>query len=121
MFAPDGSVSWKLCTVTDYDLRTNSYAVVFEGAVVAYNDETGERAPPAAHWVPRVRVCFAAEDPFVFARRFGDAGAARDRAESMLRYSLYIDSMPIDDLPPVSTEQVCPTEPRCLLGDNDRQ
>ena len=57
-------------------------------------------------WVPRVRLYFAAEDPFVFAKRFADAHATRARAEALLRYSLYVDSMPMEDLPPLTTEQV---------------
>ena len=76
--------------------------------------ETGVRKP-AISWVPRVRLYFAAEDPFVFAKRYADASAGRARAESMLRYSLYIDSMPIEDLPPVSTDQVRNYHAWCCL------
>lgn len=57
-------------------------------------------------WVPRVHLCFLVEDPFVFARRHADAYSARARAESMMRYNLYIDSMPTDDIPPLPSEQV---------------
>ena len=72
------------------------------------------QAPPAAQaaadevvlWVPRVMVCFLAEDPFVFARRHADAHRGRARAESLLRYNLYIDCMPTEDVPPLPAEQV---------------
>jgi len=66
-------------------------------------------------WVPRVGLCFSAEDPFVFARRHVDAHANRARAESLLRYNLYIDCMPTEDIPPLSTEQVCSWV--CTQGD----
>ncbi|EFJ44217.1 dynein heavy chain 2, partial [Volvox carteri f. nagariensis] len=51
-------------------------------------------------------VCFSAEDPAVFARRYAEAHRSRARAESLLRYNLYIDSMPTDDIPPLTNEQV---------------
>lgn len=63
-----------------------------------------ERVPPLL--VPRVRIHFSAEDPLVFARRFAQAHSSRARAESLLRYSLYIDSMPMEDLQPLTPEQV---------------
>ena len=39
--------------------------------------------------------------------RYAEAHASRARAESLLRYSLYVDSMPTEDIPPLTTEQVC--------------
>ncbi len=91
VYAADGSCAWEQCIVTDFDAAKNRYAVV--------------RGSAAAVWVPRVHLYFSAEDPFVFAKRFADASAGRARAESLLRYSLFIDSMPIEDLPPISSEQ----------------
>jgi hypothetical protein len=41
-------------------------------------------------------------------RRFVDATKQRARAESLLRYNLYVDSMPIDDLPALNSDQVSP-------------
>ncbi|GAX80571.1 hypothetical protein CEUSTIGMA_g8008.t1 [Chlamydomonas eustigma] len=92
----NGGCTWEPCTVVDYDSSRNCYAVK---PAIARGD-TQE-----LHWVPRVHLYFAAEDPFIFAKRYADAVSARARAESLLRYSLFIDSMPIDDLPPISTEQ----------------
>ncbi|KAJ9531690.1 hypothetical protein QJQ45_021840, partial [Haematococcus lacustris] len=65
-----------------------------------------DSSPGARFWVPRVNLCFAAEDPFVFAQRHAEAHASRLRAESLLRYHLYVDSMPVEDLAPLTTEQV---------------
>jgi dynein heavy chain len=39
-------------------------------------------------------------------RRFADAHRQRARAESLLRYSLFVDCMPTDDLPGLTSEQV---------------
>lgn len=57
--------------------------------------------------VARVNVCFTAEDPAIFARRHVNAHASRAKAESLLRYNLFLDSMPTEDIQPLSTEQVC--------------
>eukprot|EP00959_Pyramimonas_sp_CCMP1952_P475418 9504169-Pyramimonas_sp.AAC.4 len=54
----------------------------------------------------RVWVFFLAEDPFMFARRVAEASQLRDWVESMLRYNFLIDSMPTDDLPGLTSEQV---------------
>jgi dynein heavy chain len=93
----NGVCTWEPCIVVDYDSARNCYAVKEVAAIGDAQD---------LHWVPRVHLYFAAEDPFIFAKRYTDAVAARARAESLLRYSLFIDSMPIEDLPPISTEQV---------------
>lgn len=77
------------------------YTCVF---VLAQGKERDSWEPP--EWVPRVRLHFEAEDPFVFARRFADAHERRARSESLLRYSLYVDSMPMEDLPALTTEAV---------------
>lgn len=65
-----------------------------------------------------LQVCFGAEDPAVFARRHAEAHRSRARAESLLRYNLYIDSMPTEDIPPLTNEQVgqwhSPTRPHSI-------
>lgn len=42
----------------------------------------------------------------MYARRFAEAHRARAVAEARMRYSLYIDSMPVDDLPQLTTEVI---------------
>lgn len=56
--------------------------------------------------MPRIGVCFKAEDPFVFAKRVGHAHSSRDRAQAALRYNLAVDCMPTEDIPPLSSEQI---------------
>jgi hypothetical protein len=41
------------------------------------------------------------EDPQVFAKRVGVAHSQRRQFESHIRYSLYVDSMPIDEMQPL--------------------
>lgn len=53
----------------------------------------------------RMHVCFKAEDPFNFARRVAGAHTRRHEAEMALLYNLYVDSMPIDTLPEVDSQQ----------------
>ncbi|KAG5463924.1 hypothetical protein LSCM1_00097 [Leishmania martiniquensis] len=47
--------------------------------------------------LPRLFVCFAAEDPVNFADRFAAAYTRRSVAEAALRTELYVDSMPLDE------------------------
>ena len=60
----------------------------------------------AQKWVSRLEVCFAAENPFDFARRVADAFARRREAEEVLQYNLYVDAMPTEDVPPLDQGQL---------------
>lgn len=51
---------------------------------------------PNRYWVPRVQLYFKAEDPAVFAKRVASSYKARRYTESLLRYNLYIDCMPME-------------------------
>ncbi|CUG87367.1 Hypothetical protein, putative, partial [Bodo saltans] len=48
-------------------------------------------------WLPRVHVYFRAENPDNFVKRVVAAHDKRKNAEAILRYNLYVESMPIDD------------------------
>jgi len=94
VFDAAGNCSWHPCIVVDYDEKVNQYAMLMASTA----SEGGAPAPApgaAPEWVPRINLCFDAEDPFVFAQRHAEAHAARLKAESLLRYHLYIDSMPL--------------------------
>jgi len=56
--------------------------------------------------VPRVELLFAAEDPFVFAKRVAAAHRARAEADAFLRRELYVDSMPTDGISPLDKERM---------------
>jgi len=68
--------------------------------VVKYKD-TG-----VAVKVYRIHLCFQAENPFLFAQRVAAAHQLRREFESQIRYALYVDNMPTDELSPLDTEQV---------------
>ena len=57
-------------------------------------------------WVSRVQLHFALEDPFILAKRIDAAYANRAETDSLLLYNLYIDSMPTEDIPPLTVEQI---------------
>lgn len=57
-------------------------------------------------WVPRVQLCFTAEDPAVYAARFAAAHAGMTAADAQLAFELCVDSMPVEDVPQLTTEQV---------------
>ncbi|GLC56009.1 hypothetical protein PLESTB_001054700 [Pleodorina starrii] len=116
-----GRLAWVPCTVVDFNETANLYGVTLtqlhthSGATAsgeqpdAFGGSAGGAGPHGNRrvlWLPRVKVCFSAEDPALFARRHADAHRSRSRAESLLRYNLYVDSMPTDDIPPLTNEQV---------------
>ncbi|KAK9803422.1 hypothetical protein WJX72_010826 [[Myrmecia] bisecta] len=110
VYHDDGSCSWEDCAVTDYDEPSNAYLVeVVAPAPLQGGDSTGGGAGPphvVMQWVPRINLYFKAEDPFVFAKRVAAAHRSKAHAEALLRYHLCVDSMPTDDIPPLTMEQI---------------
>jgi dynein heavy chain len=126
--AEDGSVSWSYCLVQQYKADTGLYLVHFDqrsaaaaaaaaaatGAAAGGEGEAGRvvassssAAPPQqSAWLPRVHICFLAEDPALYAQRFVAAHAGADAAQQLLRYQLICDTMPVDDVPQLPPEQV---------------
>lgn len=60
----------------------------------------------AQHWVPRIRLYFLSEDPFLYAKRVATAHEARKEAVHAMRYHLCVDSMPADAMYSLSVEQI---------------
>lgn len=83
--------SWKPCKVLEHK-PVNTFLVELL---------SGQRL-----WLPRIDICFTSEDPALFAKRRGAAEALRIKAENMLRYNLFVDSMPTEDIPPLTVEQI---------------
>jgi dynein heavy chain len=119
----DGSVSWVDSLVLEYDSSRNRYLVQLQassstsgtspapGQLPPQQQQQGRApSPPTSSsvpfWVPRLQLCFVAEDPCIYAKRFAAAHASLAAAEVQLAYELCIDSMPVDDVPQLSTEQV---------------
>ena len=58
------------------------------------------------HWVSRLRICFDMEDPGCYVQRVQKAVQLHRDAVAQLEHNLFIDSMPTDDIPPLSVEQI---------------
>ncbi|CCI45148.1 unnamed protein product [Albugo candida] len=54
--------------------------------------------------LPRLCICFKAEDPFNFADRVKKAHFTRLQAQDMMRKALYVDCMPVEELHKLGTE-----------------
>ncbi|XP_066927305.1 dynein axonemal heavy chain 1-like isoform X2 [Clytia hemisphaerica] len=59
-------------------------------------DWTGQKNTVYA--VPRIRLHFMAEDPNIFVARVKEAFELRKKTEALLRYNLYLDCMPTDNV-----------------------
>ena len=90
----DGPATWRECRVRGYDSARRRFDVSYSADGAA--NGAGESAS-----VSRIDLCFAAEDPFVFAKRVAAAHAARHAATDAIRYQLLIESMPSEELPPL--------------------
>lgn len=80
----DGRGRWVSGKVMDWNEREHKLLVEW--------DDVHRRV-----WLPRVHVYFRAEDPAVFVERVVAAHEKRKNAEAILRYNLYVESMPVDD------------------------
>lgn len=115
-----GGTEWAAAVVLDCNEARGAYLVRFEadggsssmsGSGAAGGD-TATAAPAAAaaaertEWVPRVAVCFGAEDPRLYARRYAAALLSRAHAEAAARYDLAVTAMPPDGAPQMAPEQV---------------
>ena len=86
---------WTGCQVQSYDESSNRFTVLYKEGVGT--------AIALKALVPRIHLCFRAEDPFIFRDRVVAAYAAREAAEASVRHSLYIECMPTE---------VCSTQAR---------
>ncbi|XXQ30104.1 AAA+ ATPase domain-containing protein [Plasmodiophora brassicae] len=86
-----GLGTFEPCTVTG--TNGSNYIVRFDG------DPADERQ------LHRLHILFGVEDPSVFVERVASAHRTRREFEARTRYGLYIDSMPIDEMQPIDSEQ----------------
>ena len=50
-------------------------------------------------WLHRIFIRFQSEDPWNYAKRVADAFYSREATEAHIRYALYIDCMPVNEVP----------------------
>lgn len=92
-FDADGKGTFKPCRVTAWDPTEKKFTLVW--------------APGSTETkLFRVHILFEAEDPFVYVQRVVKAHSSRASFEATIRYSLYVDHMPTDEIAPLDTEQV---------------
>eukprot|EP00756_Hemistasia_phaeocysticola_P021223 Hpha_TRINITY_DN15763_c5_g14::TRINITY_DN15763_c5_g14_i1::g.37046::m.37046/K10408/DNAH; dynein heavy chain, axonemal len=84
---------WCHCRVREWDPQEQKLLIQWE-------------EHPRQAWLPRLHVSFLAEDPRVHASRVVAAHRARRETEAILRYHLYVDSMPIDETEPIKETQL---------------
>ena len=89
------SQHWVACKVISYDAEQAKYSVKISN---------GGQEQSA----PRLFVMFQheKENPFVLAERIAKAFARRRDAEMLLRYHLYVDCMPSNDVPEIDGSQI---------------
>eukprot|EP00670_Eutreptiella_braarudii_P009176 CAMPEP_0174308690 /NCGR_PEP_ID=MMETSP0810-20121108/1920_1 /TAXON_ID=73025 ORGANISM="Eutreptiella gymnastica-like, Strain CCMP1594" /NCGR_SAMPLE_ID=MMETSP0810 /ASSEMBLY_ACC=CAM_ASM_000659 /LENGTH=1420 /DNA_ID=CAMNT_0015416091 /DNA_START=64 /DNA_END=4323 /DNA_ORIENTATION=- len=75
---------WQPCRVLDWNQQDHIVFVQWE--------ENKKKV-----WLSRIHVMFKAENPKLFAQRVAAAHQLRKSTEAVLRYNLYVDSMPIQE------------------------
>ena len=97
-----GIAKWLPCEVLDYDASQFLWKIRF---VPTTASQTSTPTSDNCFMVPRIHLLFQAEDPEIFVSRVEFAVSQRKQAESFLRYSCYLDGMPIDDTTPILKKQ----------------
>lgn len=92
MFPATGTTTWHACVVIRYNEKAETFDVCFPSGDV-------ERRT-------RIQLCFDAEDPQKFVNRLVFCHAAREMAEALIRYNLYVDCMPTDGVAQLDSEQI---------------
>eukprot|EP00466_Bigelowiella_natans_P015986 jgi/Bigna1/46472/estExt_Genewise1.C_40322 len=102
--------SFKPCIVTGYDESKDKFVVQWKESL----SSEGKSAEATAKGIAdgslsllyRIHLCFDAENPFNFVKCVAYAHEARRCFESQIKYSLYVDSMPTDNIAPLEKDQV---------------
>jgi hypothetical protein len=93
---------WADVAVFDYNEKTNRYYVR-----TIY-------APVVHAWVDKIYLCFDGEDPDKHGQRIRDAVIRRYEAENLMRFHLYLDSLPMTRIPSMSESLMESIVRRCL-------
>ena len=91
----DGTGKWRRVLINSYDPATEKYQGIWD-------DTTGEEKEPCA--LSKIYLLFDAENPFLFCKKVSLASAEREKAESIIRYNLYVDRMLNENLPDINDD-----------------
>ena len=100
---PSKPALWTECQVQSYDEFEMKFVVLYRESGGGGGNGGLETYQAA---VPRIHLCFRAEDPFIYRDRVVAAHAAREAAEAAVRHSLFIECMPTEELLPLEKERV---------------
>lgn len=88
-----GAGRWVPAEMREYDAASETYLVSIS-------------ATGAQKWLPRLYICFAAENPFLHVARIVDALKRRYESEEQMIYNLRVDCMPLEDMPSLDHGQL---------------
>ncbi|CCW59976.1 unnamed protein product [Phytomonas sp. EM1] len=87
-----GNGAWFIARAMGCDVAAAHFTVKVD------RQKNQDRLPPSLTLIlPRICVCFDAENPITFADRFASAYRRRQHAEDVLRAELYVESVPPDE------------------------
>ncbi|RNF14084.1 putative dynein heavy chain [Trypanosoma conorhini] len=93
-----GKWRWLPALLTDWDAKANALTVELIGVDEDGNElNSSQKGGGAVVTLPRLYVCFDAENPRNFVERFAEAFSLRKLMENMLRQQLYVESIPPDE------------------------
>lgn len=90
----DGIGTWRRVLINHYDKKTEKYEGIWD-------DNTEEKE---ACSLSKIYLLFDAENPFLFCKKVSLASAEREKAESIIRYNLYVDRMLNENLPDINDD-----------------
>lgn len=90
----DNIGKWRRVLINNYNKDTEKYEGVW--------DEDKEEKEPCS--LSKIYLLFDAENPFLFCKKVSQAAAERKKAESIIRYNLYIDKMGVDGLQEINED-----------------
>jgi dynein heavy chain len=91
-FQPDAEPTWEKCQVSAYDASIDMFSVVYASTLQEAK-------------LPRVFICFDAENPADYVARLLAAIERRQDVHLRLLLSLYVDNMPLDKVKALDSEQ----------------
>jgi dynein heavy chain len=99
----NNQTQWKPCRVVSVVQPDAENKLPTSSLQVKYDDESDDA--PVAN-LDRLQICFDAEDPSLFAQRVVKAYRSRRLAEAVIKYNLYVDCMPSEELGQLDAEQI---------------
>ena len=98
----DGDGTWKRVLINSYDPITEKYNGVWDEPSPDGEMDNFDKKEPCS--LSKIYLLFDAENPFMFCKKVALANSERQRAESIIRYNLFIDRMLNENLPDINDD-----------------